>query len=417
MKKLSKKGRYCLLIIFFLIIIPTGFLLFGKRDDPFAKYKDIAKENKQIGELEHMVEETEERRTFVHYPKLNHPKADEVIKQWIQKLPKDKAITYVDYESKEVFNAYWSIVFHVQQLDSDQKVIQSQDVTFNFDKESGKQLKIGDVLRRDYGDMLKEQFQKQADLKLTDVSKVSFIIGDDALLCRVDEKQITLPYDQFSKYMKVKGKGIVENEVSVKRSLTIDPDQKMIALTFDDGPSPYTEDFLTLLESHHANASFFMLGQNVAKYPDTVKHMIEGGFEICNHSWNHKSISSDDSKMIKQEIFDTQDALYRMSGHEPTRIRPPYGAWNDLTKQITSQNSMNITLWNVDSEDWKNRDAAVTFNRAKAGARDGAVILFHDLYPSTLDALKQLVPYLQNEGYQLVTVSQLFQYKGDLTGL
>ena len=82
-----------------------------------------------------------------------------------------------------------------------------------------------------------------------------------------------------------------------------------------------------------------------------------------------------------------------------------------------NDNGMKITLWNVASEDRSNRDASVTLRRAKAGACDGAVILFHDLYPSTLEAVKQLIPYLQNEGYQLVTVSELFQYKGDLTGL
>lgn len=416
MQNMKNKWRYCLLIVFLLIAIGVGFLL-RKRNDPFEKYKNVAMENKQIGEIVSIVEESDEQKQYLHYPKLNHPDADTYIEQWIQKLPKENDITFVDYESKEIFDAYWSVTFHVQQLDAKQNVIQTHDVEFTFDKESGKELTIGDVLRRDYGDMLKEQFQKQAKLSLSDVSEVTFTMEEDALICRANDKQITLPYESFSPYMRIKGKGIAENEITVKRKLPINPDQKMIALTFDDGPSSYTDDFLSLLESHDANASFFMLGQNIKNHPETVKRMVEGGFEICNHSWGHKSLASDNGKMIKQEIFDTQDALYRLTGHEPTRIRPPYGAWNDLTKQITSQNSMSITLWNVDSEDWKNRDAAITLNRAKAGARDGAIILFHDLYPSTLEALKDLVPYLQSEGFQLVTVSQLFQYKGDLTGL
>ena len=84
---------------------------------------------------------------------------------------------------------------------------------------------------------------------------------------------------------------------------------------------------------------------------------------------------------------------------------------------MLNQNGLQVALWNVDSEDWKNRDKQITLERAKAGEFDGAVILFHDLYPTTLEAVKELVPYLQSKGYQLVTVSELFEYKGEKTGL
>ena len=174
---------------------------------------------------------------------------------------------------------------------------------------------------------------------------------------------------------------------------------------------------MKVFEEHQANASFFMLGQNIQNYPDTVKHMVENGFEICNHSWDHKSIESDDRQHIRKEVFDTQDVLYELTGHEAVYVRPPYGAWNDTTKQVLNQNGLQVALWNVDSEDWKNRDKQITLERAKAGEFDGAMILFHDLYPTTLEAVKELVPYLQSKGYQLVTVSELFKYKSEKTGL
>lgn len=417
MQNKINKWRYCFFIIFLLFVIGAVSFWLWRRNDPYQRYKDVDRENKQVGELQSVVAESEERKSFLHYPKMNQPDVDAYIKQWIQDLPKENGITFMDYESSEVFDTYWNISFHVQHLDENQTLIQTQDYDYTFHKDSGKLLSIFDVLRRDYGDMLKDQFQKQADFTLTDVSTVRFTIKKDALICYAEKAQIDLPYDRFVKYMNIQGKGIAETITKIKRKLTVDPNKKMIALTFDDGPSQYTEDFLNLFESYQANASFFMIGKNIAKYPDTVKHMVEGGFEVCNHSWDHQSIASKDRTLIKREVFDTQDEIYRITGKEPTRIRPPYGAWNDLTQKTMSDNGMSITLWNVDSEDWRNRDASTTLCRAKAGVRDGAIILFHDLYPSTLEALKQLIPYLKKEGYQLVTVSELFQYKGDLTGL
>ena len=417
MQNMNNKQRYSILIIIFLIAVGTGTLWLWKGNDPYQKYKEVDDDNKLIGEVQSIVTESDEQKSFLHYPKFDQPDVDDYIEKWVQDLPKESDITYMDYESNEILDMYWNVTFHVQQLDADQNLIKTQDYNYTFHKDNGKRLSINDILRRDYGDMLKEQFQKQAEYNLTDIAKVHFTIGEDALVCYVEDKQITLPYDQFAKYMRIHGKGIAKTFTETKRTLSVDPNKKMIALTFDDGPSPYTEEFLKLFESYEANASFFMLGQNVINYPETVKHMAEGGFEICNHSWDHQSIASKDRSMIKREVFDTQDEIYRITGKEPTRIRPPYGAWNDLTQETMNDNGMKITLWNVDSEDWSNRDASVTLRRAKAGACDGAVILFHDLYPSTLEAVKQLIPYLQNEGYQLVTVSELFQYKGDLTGL
>lgn len=413
-RRLKKVYRYifvCLLMIGVVVSIRWLWI----HNDPNQKYTQVEMDNKLVGECQSIVEETDHNKSFLHYPKFDREDIDTAIAQWRDKLPKDEGITYVDYDSRESFG-YDNITFHVRLLDTEENLLQSYDDHFTFDKESGKLLTIADILRRDYGNMLKEQFQKQAKVKLTDLDSVHFSLTDTELIVYADQTQISLPYDAFAPYMNIPEKGIAQTTVKGKKQVNLDPTKKMIALTFDDGPSPYTEDFLKLLESHQANATFFVLGQNVKKYPETIQHMVESGFEVGNHSWDHQSLSSDDRAKIKREIFDTQDEIYRITGTEPTRIRPPYGAWNDLTKNVVDDNGMHITLWNVDSEDWRNRDDCITLSRAKAGARDGAIMLFHDLYPSTLKALESLIPYLQKEGYQLVTVSELFQYKGDQTG-
>jgi len=401
-----------------LLFVGFGITRILARPDPYKGLKDVGNENKTAGTKEDIIEEiSDEKMRFLHYPSFDQEQADQKIAEVIKSLPDKDGITFLDYESSDVLDQYWSVTLHYQLLDMEQNLQAENYQSFTFHKDSGEEVKLEDVLRRDYVDMVKEQFKKQANITLEDLNAVTFAIKENGLELTAQNGKVTLSYADFKPYIKIPGKGIAEVHLEIKRNVEIDPNKPMVALTFDDGPSPYTDEVMSVFEKYHATASFFMLGQNIQSYPDTVKHMVEYGFEICNHSLDHQSIASDDKAFIANEIYDTQDILYKMTGHEPTRIRPPYGEYNDLTYEVANGNGVHITLWNVDTEDWSNRDKNITLERAKAGAYDGAIILFHDLYPTSLEAVKELIPYLQAEGYQLVTVSDLFQYKGDLTGL
>lgn len=416
----QRKVRYgrVVFLIACLIFVFIGLIRILAKPDPYQMYKEVSNESKLVGEATELFEEiSEEKAKFFHYPKFENEAMNKKILAYINSLPDENGITFVDYESKEVLEQYTTVLFHYQLLDMEQKVQKEALTSYTFVNESGEIATLSDVLRRDYVDIVKEQFQKQANITLESLEEVELSIGENALDLIADNQRISLPYGDFKSYMKIPGKGISDVNLEKKRTVEVDPNKPMIAITFDDGPTPFTDDFMNVFEQYNATASFFMLGKNIANYPDSVKHMYEYGFEMCNHSWDHQNISSDDTAFIKQEIFDTQDAIYQLTGHEPTRIRPPYGAYNATSAQIANDNGMAITLWNVDTEDWSNRDKAISLERAKAGAWDGAIILFHDLYPSSLDTIKELIPYLQEQGYQLVTVSDLFKYKGDKTGL
>lgn len=415
-----RKPRYGRIVFLLACMV---FMVFGlvnivAKPDPYKVFKDVSDEMKHAGTPAEVFEETEDGKAkFIHYPEFENTQINERIAEVIEAFPDEDGITFVDYESYITLDAYTTVIFHYQLMDSQKQLQKEAHYSYSFVTESGKQMELNDVLRRDYTSMIKTQFLQQADVTLSSLDEVSLMIGDQALTLYAGQKQISLSYDEFKNYIKIPGKSIAEEQLEMKRNVPVDPEKPMIALTFDDGPSPITQKFMNVFEQHQATASFFMLGKNVVNYPDTVKHMYENGFELCNHSWDHQNLSGDDAAFITQEVFDTQDAIFRLTGHEPTRIRPPYGAYNELTTKVADGNGVKVTLWNVDTEDWRSRDAEAVLQCAKDGARDGAIILFHDLYPSTLGAIESLVPYLQEAGYQLVTISDLFKYKGDFTGL
>lgn len=428
------KPRYGRIIFLASCIIFLAFAVHfvWARPDAYANFKTVSTENKLAGEKQELIQEDdEETLKFIHYPTFTQAPINQVITKYLDNLPKEAGITFVDYESQEVLDDYISLIFHYQQLDQEKNVKQSKDQYFTFHKNSGEIVGLNQILRRDYLDMVRSSFKKQANVDIKSIDSVSFSLESDAIHLYAAQKEVTLYYKDIKKYIRLRGKGIVEQPIRYRRifknsviydstlidkdtkTLSIDPNKPMIAMTFDDGPSNRTEEVMNLFIQHQANASFFMLGQNVEQHPEIVKAMAEQGFELCNHSWDHQSIDTDDKQLIAHEVFDTQDAIYRFTGIEPTKVRPPYGAFNNKqTKEVVENNGLGITLWNVDTLDWKSRDSGSIQSIVRQHTFDGAIILFHDLYPSTVDAIKILIPELQKQGYQLVSVSDLIKYKG-----
>ena len=183
--------------------------------------------------------------------------------------------------------------------------------------------------------------------------------------------------------------------------------EKCIAITFDDGPGPHTEKLLDVLKARDAKATFFMLGSLVGGRPDTVKRMVDEGHEVANHTWNHPDLRTIGADGVTSQLSRTQDAIEAASGVEPQLMRPPYGATNGTAVDAIAAQGLSIIMWDVDTEDWKNRSASETTSRALASAHEGAIILFHDIHPSTVDAAPGIIDALHSQGYTLVTVSNL----------
>ncbi len=189
------------------------------------------------------------------------------------------------------------------------------------------------------------------------------------------------------------------------KGYTVDPSKKMVALTFDDGPSgEVTPDVLATLEKYNAKATFFMLGQQVKAYPELTKEIAERGHEIGNHSWSHPVLPSLSDARIKEEVLNTNAIIKETIGSEPTVFRPPYGAVNDkVRKHLTSP----VILWDVDTLDWKHRNPAQLLSIVQTYTHDRSIILMHDIHRSTADGLDAVMKVLHDQGYQFVTVSEL----------
>lgn len=194
-----------------------------------------------------------------------------------------------------------------------------------------------------------------------------------------------------------------------KEEIDVDPNKPMVALTFDDGPGKRTGELLEVLKEHHAHATFFMLGKNVASYSNEVKKMKEIGCEIGSHSYDHPQLPKLDEDGIRDQIDRTNQKLSDIIGEGATVLRPPYGAINDT---LRSAAGMPLILWNIDTLDWKTRNAEATIDAVMNDVKDGDIILMHDIHTESVDAAIELIPMLIDEGYQLVTVSEMAAAKG-----
>jgi len=192
-----------------------------------------------------------------------------------------------------------------------------------------------------------------------------------------------------------------------------DPNGKYVALTFDDGPSAeVTPHVLDTLSKHGAVATFFMLGNEVDTYPNVAKRVADEGHEIGNHTRDHKDLTKLGPGGIHSEISDTSNTIKQATGVRPYLVRAPYGAYNDAVLHNIANNGNALALWSVDSLDWKSRNANAVYNEVIQNITSGAIVLMHDIHPTTADALPELLTSLEKQGYQFVTVSQLMELQG-----
>lgn len=190
----------------------------------------------------------------------------------------------------------------------------------------------------------------------------------------------------------------------------IDPKKPMVALTFDDGPgyNDASDKILDVLEKYNARATFFMVGTNAKAHPDNLKRKIKLGCELGNHTYNHnhygKNVTVSDIKKASQAIYDA-------CGQYPTAFRSTGGNTTETIRKECKKENMPLYYWSLDTQDWKSRNSGKVYNAVMKNVEDGDIILMHDIYMSTADAVEKMVPQLIKKGYQLVTVTELIQAK------
>lgn len=187
-----------------------------------------------------------------------------------------------------------------------------------------------------------------------------------------------------------------------------------IALTFDDGPSQHTARLLDVFLKHGGKGTFFVVGNLLEKREDVLQRTVREGHLIAGHSWDHQSFTNLTEAEVEGEIAQTRAKILQITGYDTPYVRPPYGAYNDQVKAIAQRLGVSLVNWSIDTEDWKYRDADHVYKYVMEHAKDGAIILCHDLHGTSVDAMERAIPDLIAQGYELVTVEELLLSQGKI---
>lgn len=194
--------------------------------------------------------------------------------------------------------------------------------------------------------------------------------------------------------------------------------EQVIALTFDDGPNPKsTTEILDLLKQYEAKATFFVVGHRAELYPELILRESKEGHELANHTYSHPYFKKNTrSNQIEWEISRTHDILRKITGEKPHLFRPPGGFYNEaLVNQSKKAGYLTVLWsWHQDTKDWKAPGVSRIVRKVLENAQNGDIVLFHDHVNGshqTVDALKQILPELQNRGFRFVTVSELLTFQ------
>lgn len=197
--------------------------------------------------------------------------------------------------------------------------------------------------------------------------------------------------------------------VSQYTGRTLDKTKPAVALTFDDGPSNQTGRILDALEKDGGLATFFLVGDRVEKYAETAQREYASGCLVGTHMYSHTKLTDMTAAEVENELNQCRAIHLSVIGAQPSVARPPYGSAN-----ATVREALNLPLinWSLNSNDWETRDADRIYNDVMNNIQDGDIVLFHDLKDFSASAIERIVPALTKQGYQLVTVQELFELKG-----
>lgn len=243
----------------------------------------------------------------------------------------------------------------------------------------------------------------------------NFILSKSGLVIKYNYlnkiKEYKINYDEIETYLKEEYKIddiVIPVLTPTKRNLNKYKNKKLIALTFDDGPSNNTKYFIKELQKRDALVTFFVVGNRVKKYEDVLKEAYLMGNQIGSHTYSHKNLLYLNEEEITKEIEKTNEAIYNVIGTKPTIIRVPYG---NINKKIRSISNMNHILWNVDTLDWKYKNSNRVYKEIIKHAEDGNIILLHDIFKTSVNGVLKAIDELKKQGYEFVTIDEMVYLK------
>ena len=467
-KKAKPKSKKLFIIIPFLILLFSAGL-FGiyflnqshsRQTTAPSDEKYYFADSKYSGIRSKFVTRDNKReKVSIEYPITENEKINRLISESIDKIDRDfqntvllatvfdKPMTEtIGYQVTHNTSEALSIVINIKQ-DMNGAHPASMTQFWTFDKKSGEVVGLADFTEQsdeaaeaiisaakdNISQTIKQRQQPEIDLNeiinkealsnfiiTNDGNALAWPLGQASLLpSSYGELTITVPISSVSKYL--------QNPTARKFANIPKPPEpkpepapapaaptpapttgnKVIALTFDDGPGPYTAHLLDILDQYGAKATFFLIGSKVSGQASVVRSIQARGHQLGNHSWSHPELPKLSVDQIAGEIDRTNEAIRQATGVKPSILRPPYGAVNGVVLEQLRLRNMSSILWSVDTRDWADRNSQIVCSRAVAGARPGAVILMHDIHQTSVNAVPCILSSLKQQGYSFVTIQRL----------
>lgn len=333
----------------------------------------------------------------IDYPVFKNNK-DAIIKRYLKDV-NTKNITNIKYEIGKS-NDYTTILFKFYNKDNLENV---ETLIFN----KNKRISLQELFDIDKLKSTIESYENNKE-KLTDAN-INILFNDKSTTFYIKENENIKNLEIVNNELTEAAKISLNLDESYHKEHTIQKEAKLVAFTFDDGPSKYTLDIANILEEYNASATFFEVGYNIKAYPEITKELSERGFEIANHTTDHSKLTKLTEAKYLSKINDNNALFKELTGKDMPYLRPPYGSYND---KIKAKAGVPIVTWSLDTRDWESRNKDKVIEMVMNNIKEGDIILFHDLYESTRDAVKELMPLLKEQGYQAVSVGELFKSKG-----
>ena len=466
---ISKKRIVVRFIILFFVVIAAGLLIFihlqfnqqlMRQPTPLSDEKYYFTDSRYSKiRSKFVIRQTSREKVSIEYPITKNNKINKTIAQVITRDDRDfryiatNVLSFnqpmtetISYQITHNNSAALSIIVNIKQ---DMHGAHPVSLThfWTFDKKSGEVINLNDLTeqsekateeivaaaRNNINETIKQRQQPELDLSetITQETLSNFVITDGGnslawpigqaslLPSAYGEMTIKVPIAAVAKYLQ---NPTARKLVNIPKPPEPKPapkpapavpapapttGNKVIALTFDDGPGPYTAHLLDVLDQYGAKATFFLIGSKVSSQANVVRSIHARGHQLGNHSWSHPELPKLPVNQIAGEIDRTNDAIKQATGVTPAILRPPYGAVNGVVLEQLRLRGMSSILWSVDTRDWADRNSDIVCSRAVAGARPGAIILMHDIHQTSVGAVPCILSALKQQGYSFVTVQGL----------
>jgi len=409
---------------------------------------------REYGESTAYIQMEEDLVVRILYPESEIPALDEAINNWVEETVSEYQVECVgchtdgdcgeltaEYESHIVNDRWVSIkvsgIFDKPYLAHPIDII----ATFHADLSTGQLIQLEDLLVPQGYSILENRIASASGVEpdfideyfldhwvLTSEGLEITLVRGDYLPMSDGTKVLFYPYETLEGILAFPEESLPEqtltpeplvtppaNSVShVPQTPPLDPAKPMVALTFDDGPSKHTSRLLDVFATHGGRGTFFVIGNILENRADVLNRMVTEGHEIGGHSWDHRQLTKLSTTDLSNELVGTRAKIHELTGVDAGLLRPPYGSYNSQVQNMCKDLGIVIVNWSLDTLDWKYKDADRLYNTILEEVQDGDIILCHDLHGSTVDAMEKVIPELIARGYQLVTVSELLDQRGDV---